>query len=187
MSRKIRGREQGFLMLEKNPLWPLFPRGDRVTNNEILRRIASMFDIDETNMIEIFGLGGLMVTRDQVTAWIKDDTDPQFQQCSDPQFASFLNGFIVNRRGKKEGARPAPEQQLTNNVIFHKLRIALDLQAEDILEILELSDIEISKHELSAFFRKPGHKHYRECKDSILLGFLNGAQIMYSDESGESK
>ena len=158
-----------------------------MTKNDILRRIISAFNLNATKVIEIFALGGLEVTRDQVIAWIKDDTDPQFQQCSDPQLASFLNGFIVNRRGKKDGAQPTPEQKLTNNVVFHKLRIALDLQAEDILEILELSDIEISKHELSAFFRKPGNKHFRECKDNILLGFLNGAQIMYSGESGESE
>lgn len=157
-----------------------------MTNNDILRRIGSMFGIDESNMVEIFGLGDLQVTREQVAAWVKDETDPGFQECGDSQLTGFLNGFIVYRRGKKEGVQPPPEQQLTNNVIFHKLRIALDLQAEDILEILELSNIEISKHELSAFFRKPGHKHYRECKDSILLGFLDGARIMYSDASGES-
>lgn len=153
-----------------------------MTNNAILRRVGSMFDIGETNMVEIFGLGGLLVTPEQVVAWVKSETDPQFQKCSDSQLASFLNGFIVYRRGKKEGAQPAPEQHLTNNVIFQKLRIALDLQAEDILEILELSNIQISKHELSAFFRKPGHKHYRECKDSILFGFLDGAQIMYGGD-----
>lgn len=156
-----------------------------MTNNDILRRIVSMFDIDETKLIEIFGLGDLQVTREQVVSWVKNDVDPDFQQCSDGQLASFLNGFIVYKRGKKEGAQPAPEQQLTNNVIFRKLRIALDLQAEDILEILELSNIEISKHELSSFFRKPGHKHYRECKDSVLRGFLDGAQMMYSGGSDE--
>ena len=155
-----------------------------MTNNDILRRIGSMFDINETIMTEIFGLGDLQVTREQVVAWFRDDTDPTFQKCSDSQLASFLNGFIVYNRGKKEGAQPKSEQQITNNVIFQKLRIALDLQAEDILEILELSNIQISKHELSAIFRKPGHKHYRECKDNLLLGFLDGAQIMYCGEPG---
>lgn len=154
-----------------------------MTNNDILRRIRFIFDFNDTNMIEIFGLGGLPVTREQVIAWLKKDTDQAFQKCSDSQLAMFLNGFIVHRRGNKEGARPEPEQQITNNIIFRKLKIALDLQAEDILEILELADIHLSKHELSALFRKPGHKHYRECKDSVLHGFLNGAQIIYSREA----
>jgi len=156
-----------------------------VTNNDILRRIRFIFDFNDTNMIEIFALADLEVTREQVIAWLKKDTDRVFQKCSDNQLAIFLNGFINLRRGKKEGAQPEPEQQITSNIIFRKLKIALDLQAEDILEILELSDIQLSKHELSAFFRKPGHKHYRDCKDSILHGFLNGAQIIYSREAEE--
>jgi uncharacterized protein YehS (DUF1456 family) len=60
-----------------------------------------------------------------------------------------------------------------------KLKIALNLKAEDVLEILELAEFRISKHELSAFFRKPGHKHYRECKDQILRNFLQGMQLKY--------
>jgi len=74
---------------------------------------------------------------------------------------------------------PEPEQRLTNNIIFRKLKIALNLKAEDILEIMKLAGIRISKHELSAFFRKPDHKNYRECKDQILRNFLKGVQIKY--------
>jgi uncharacterized protein YehS (DUF1456 family) len=154
-----------------------------MTNNDILRRIRFIFDFNDTNMIEIFGLAGHEVTREQVIAWLKKDTDRVFQKCSDKQLAIFLNGFINYRRGKKEGAQPEPEQEITNNIIFRKLKIALDLQAEDILEILELADIHLSKHELSALFRKPGHKHYRECKDSVLHGFLNGMQIIYARDA----
>jgi len=86
-------------------------------------------------------------------------------------------------RGKKEGAQPEPEDRLNNNIIFNKLKIALNLKAEDILKILALVDITISKHELSAFFRKKGHKHYRECQEQILRNFLHGIQIKYRDET----
>jgi uncharacterized protein YehS (DUF1456 family) len=130
-------------------------------------------------MIAIFGLADEQVTREQISDWLKKDDDPEFQECSDPQFATFLNGLIVDRRGKKEGPQPKSEQRLNNNIIFRKLKIALDLKAEDILEILELSDVVISKHELSAFFRKSGHKHYRNCKDQILRNFINGLQLKY--------
>ena len=60
-----------------------------------------------------------------------------------------------------------------------KLKIALNLKAEDVLEIMYLSDWRMSKHELSAFFRKPGHKHYRDCKNQILRNFLKGVQLKY--------
>jgi uncharacterized protein YehS (DUF1456 family) len=86
-------------------------------------------------------------------------------------------------RGKKEGVQSEPEDKLDNNIIFRKLKIALNLQAEDILRILALVDITISKHELSAFFRKKGHKHYRVCQEQILRKFLHGIQIEYRDET----
>jgi len=45
--------------------------------------------------------------------------------------------------------------------------------------ILALADARLSKHELSAFFRRPDHPHYRECKDQILRGFLKGVGLKY--------
>jgi len=79
--------------------------------------------------------------------------------------------------------QPEIEKQLTNNIIFRKLKIALDLKDEDILQLMTLADFSMSKHELSAFFRKPGHKNYRECKDQILRNFLQGVQLQYRAEA----
>ena len=153
-----------------------------MTNNDILRRIRYVFDFNDLKMIALFGLADYQVTREQISAWLKKDDDPAYQKCSDTQLAIFLNGLINDRRGKKEGPHPQPEQRLTNNIIFRKLRIALNLQAEDILEILDLAGVRISKHELSAFFRRPDHKHYRECNNQILRNFLTGMQLTYRGE-----
>jgi uncharacterized protein YehS (DUF1456 family) len=154
-----------------------------VTNNDILHHVRSIFGFDETTMVDVFGLAGSQVTQDQVIAWVGKNSDPTFEECSDSHLAMFLNGLIKFRRGDKDGVVPDPEQKITNNIIFHKLKIALDLQAEDVLEILALANITISKHELSALFRKPGNKHYRECEDSMLRGFFHGAQIMYGRDN----
>ena len=150
-----------------------------MTNNDILRRIRYAFDFGDSKMIAVFGLADLLVTRSQISDWLKKEDDPAFQECSDSQLAAFLNGLIHDRRGKKEGPQPEPEQVLTNNIIFRKLRIALDLKAEDILEIMGLTDVRISKPELSAFFRKPENRHYRTCKDQVLRNFLKGVQLKY--------
>jgi len=150
-----------------------------MNNNDVLRRIRYVFDFGDSKMIAIFGKADHEVTRGQVSDWLKKDDDPAYQECSDTQLAIFLNGLINDKRGKKEGAQPEPEARLNNNIIFMKLKIALNLKAEDVLEILELAEFRISKHELSAFFRKPGHKHYRECKDQILRNFLQGMQLKY--------
>jgi len=48
---------------------------------------------------------------------------------------------------------------------------------------LALADLKISKHELSAFFRRPDHKHYRTCKDQILRNFLKGLQLKYRNDA----
>jgi uncharacterized protein YehS (DUF1456 family) len=150
-----------------------------MTNNDILRRLRYTFNFSDSKMIALFGLADHLVTRAEISAWLKQDDDPDFKACNDVQLAIFLNGFINDRRGKREGQQPVPEKRLTNNVIFKKLRIALNLKSEDVLDILELAPLRISKHELSAFFRKPGHKHYRQCKDQVLRNFLKGIQLKY--------
>lgn len=152
-----------------------------MTNNDVLRRIRYTFNFDDSKMMAIFGLAGLEVTRAQISDWLKKENDPAYQKCDDLQLAIFLNGLIVEKRGKKDGPQAEPETVLSNNIIFRKLKIALNLQADDVLRLVNQADLRISKHELSAFFRKPGHKHYRECKDQVLRNFLKGTQLKYRD------
>lgn len=66
---------------------------------------------------------------------------------------------------------------LTNNDILKKLRVALQLRDEDIIEILNLVDFRVTKTELSAFFRKDDHPNYKPLQDQILRNFLNGLVI----------
>ena len=150
-----------------------------MTNNDVLRRIRYAFDFSDSKMMAIFALADHDVTREQVSAWLKGDEDPDFQKCRDVQLALFLNGLINDRRGKREGEQPEPERRLNYNLIFRKLKIALNLTAEDILAIFELTNVRLSKHELSAFFRKPSHKNYRECQSQVLRNFLMGLQLKY--------
>lgn len=66
---------------------------------------------------------------------------------------------------------------MTNNDIFKKLRVALMLRDDEIVDILKLVDFNITKSELGAFFRKEDHPNYMECGDQILRNFLNGLVI----------
>ena len=66
---------------------------------------------------------------------------------------------------------------MTNNDILKKLRVALHLRDDQIVEILKLVDFEISKSELGAFFRKEDHPKYMDCGDQVLRNFLNGLII----------
>ena len=63
---------------------------------------------------------------------------------------------------------------LSNNDILKKIRIALELKDDDIVNILKLADFEISKSELNALFRRDDHPNYMPCGDQLLRNFLNG-------------
>ncbi|MCF6218294.1 MAG: DUF1456 family protein [Gammaproteobacteria bacterium] len=148
-----------------------------MTNNDILRRLRYTFDFSDSQMMRLFSQANHKVTRAQVSAWLKKDDDPGYQACRDIELATFLNGLINEVRGKREGPQPEPEQRLNNNIVFRKLKIALNLQSDDVLAVLALAGQRMSQHELSAFFRKPEHKHYRLCKDQVLRNFLKGLQL----------
>lgn len=150
-----------------------------MTNNDIMRRIRYTFDLNDSKMIDLFGLADYQVTRAQISDWLKKNEDPAYQKLNDHKLAIFLNGFINDKRGKKEGKQPLPEKRLNNNIIFRKLKIALNLKDDDILKILDLVEMHISKHELSAFFRNPDQNQYRPCEDQILRNFLHGLQVKY--------
>ena len=151
--------------------------------NDCLRRLRYILDFDDSEMIAVFAEAEQKVTRSQLSVWLKKDEDPDYEECSDVMFATFLNGLINVIRGKKDGPQVKPEKRLSNNIIFRKLKIAFDLQADDILTVLSLVGFSLSKHELSAFFRRSNHKHYRECQDQVLRNFLNGLQIEYRGDS----
>lgn len=66
---------------------------------------------------------------------------------------------------------------LSNNDILKKLRVALSLKNDDIIEILALAGFEITKGALGDLFRSQDHPGYVEAGDQILRNFLNGLII----------
>jgi len=150
-----------------------------MTNNDVLRRIRYVFDFNDDRVIAIFGLAGRAVTRAEISDWLKKDDDAAFKSLRDRELATFLDGFIVQRRGKSDGPARPPEERLTNNIILAKLKIALALKSEDVLEVLASAGMRVSKPELAALFRKPDHRHFRACQDQLLRNFLQGLQLAY--------
>jgi len=144
-----------------------------------MRRLRYTFNFNDKQMVALFASADVVVTREQISQWLKKDNDSDFVALYDTQLAIFLNGFINEKRGKKPGAQVAPEKRLTNNVILTKLKIALNLQAEELISLLNTVDFRISKPELSAFTRKVGHQHYRECKDQVLRNLLQAIDKKY--------
>ncbi len=75
---------------------------------------------------------------------------------------------------------------MSNNDVLKKLRVALHLRDEDIIQILKLVDFNITRSELSAVFRKDDHPNYKPCGDQLLRNFLNGLIIYMRGSKDQS-
>lgn len=146
-------------------------------NNDLLRRISTILHFNDEKILTVFELGQCLISSEQLADFFKEKNDSAYNELSDIEFASFLNGLIIDKRGKKDGPEHVAENVLSNNLIFNKLKIALILKADEIITILELAELSLGKYELSAFFRNVNNKHYRDCSDDVLSTFLKGLQI----------
>lgn len=156
-----------------------------MNRNDILRRIRFIFDYDDNQMLAIFKLAEHEVGHQDLLNWFRKEEDPAYVEMTDRELAVFLNGLINKKRGKREGPQPEPEDKLNNNIIFRKMRIALNLTTEDIVELYDSVDFIVSPHEINAFFRRPNHKSYKRCLDQFLRTFFNALQWKYRKISAE--
>jgi uncharacterized protein YehS (DUF1456 family) len=154
-----------------------------MNKNDILIRIRYAFHFKNAELIEMLNLGNYSIEPRALINILKKEEEEDFVVCEVLLLNSFLDGFIIKRRGKQE-PRPdqkplPPVEKLTNNIILKKLRIALELRDVDILAILELSKFKVTKTELSALFRRQEHKNYKECGNQFLRNFLVGLALKF--------
>lgn len=148
-----------------------------MNNNDIVSSLRYALNLRDTEVAEVFSLGGQNVGPNLVRDLLRKDNEADFVPCSQELLTAFLDGLIVAKRGvqeSKDGKAPPRILVTTNNVALKKLRIAFNLQESDMLSILEFGGFPLSKAELSALFRKEGHRHYRECGNQVLRYFLKG-------------
>lgn len=149
-------------------------------NNDVLRSIRYALDISDPKTVEIIKLAGHDIDRPTLAALLKKEDEEGYTECSDTIMRAFLNGLITYKRGQSDVQSQQvqkPDAPLHNNDILKKLRIAFELKEEDLHAIMELAEFSISRPELSALFRKEGHKNYRKCGDQVLRNFLKGLTI----------
>ena len=146
-----------------------------MTNNAILRSIRYLLNVNDARLVDLFVLGGADLPEERVCAFLKDDADPAFVACDDATMAQFLEGLVLQKRGRDDTRPPPPvELPVTNNIVVKKLRVAYQLKDEDIRGLLTAAGYPLSRPELSAIFRKAGQPHYRPCSDAFLKAFLTG-------------
>lgn len=146
-------------------------------NNDVLRSIRYMLDLGDNKVIEIIRLAdpGFAIEKEDVRAFLSREDEPGYLACTDRVMAHFLDGLVIHRRGRDESlpARPV-EKRVNNNVVLKKLRVAFQLTDVDMHKAFADAGFPVSKPELSALFRQPGHKNFRLCGDQLLRNFLKG-------------
>lgn len=152
-----------------------------MTNNDILRRLRYALQLNDETMLAIFGLVAYPMDQPRLLALLKKEEEEGYRACRDLEMDRFLAGLIVHKRGTDDQhpIPPPSSARMTNNIVLKKLRIALELQETDMLATFKLAEIEVSKAELTALFRKEGHKNYKPCGDQILRNFIAGLTIRY--------
>lgn len=149
-------------------------------NNDILRSIRYMLDLGDAHVVEIVKLADpdFALDKQSIPALLRKEDEAGFVECSSAVLARFLDGLIFHRRGKNEHlpVRPMPTH-VTNNLVLKKLRVAFELEDIDVRQVFADAGFEISKPELSALCRQPGHKNYRACGDQMLRNFLKGLTL----------
>lgn len=168
-------------------------------NNDILIRLRYALDIKNNDMIKIFKEGGIELSKEDVLKVLTktpesegDDMDSVLDasenvdhiRVDNRMLESFLNGLIVFKRGRQEPkpgqpATPPMSNEPANNLLLKKVKIALQLTSEDMLELLALAGVTVSKSEMSGILRKHGHKNYSICGDRYARNFLKGLAIKY--------
>lgn len=142
-------------------------------SNDVLRSLRYILKTDDTSVAAIIAFGGGTITPGEVAAFMKEEGEPGYMVCSHRLMACFLDGLIVHRRGRQEGAAPAPlEKIVTNNVVLKKLRVAFELKDVDVIAMMADGGCPVSRSELSALCRVPTHTNFRAAGDQFLRNFL---------------
>ena len=150
-----------------------------MTNNDLLRRLRYALNLNGETIAELCALGGHEIRPIDVLKLLKKEEEPGFVACDDTVMGSFLDGLIISRRGAHGEPGPAKtrDMKLNNNLILRKLKIALELNDEAMLAILDRAGVQLSKSELSAMFRAEAHRNYKPCGDQFLRNFIRGLTL----------
>jgi uncharacterized protein YehS (DUF1456 family) len=144
-------------------------------NNDVLRSLRFALKLKNSDIIDICRLAGMEMTFETLDTFLKRDNEEGYIECSNETLNLFLDGLIIKHRGVSDNTpQKTDKSHITNNLILKKIRIALMLKDVDILEILVIGEMKLTKSELSALFRNEGHRNFKPCGDQILRKFLSG-------------
>jgi uncharacterized protein YehS (DUF1456 family) len=132
--------------------------------------------------VELVALGGETISIE--TAAGLHAKRESMAECSAELLSAFLEGLIIDRRGPRDPSLPAVSPEaMSHNLVLKKTRIAMSLDESEVLAVFRAGGVPFTKQELRTLYRKRGNKHYRECSDDVLTGFLVGLTLRLRPDS----
>lgn len=149
--------------------------------NDIFRKITQSLTLGNLQIQQLFALSAIDLNDKEIANLLKTDYQPGFEPMPDYVLLIFLNNLIEQQRGKKNDAEQEvieKHAKISNNDVLKKLRIAYNLHEQQVRDALKLATIELTKSDLAALFRKPGHVHFKACDDELVLDFIEGLGLL---------
>jgi uncharacterized protein YehS (DUF1456 family) len=159
-----------------------------MTNNDVLRRLRYALKLNDKKLMLFFRIFHVEMTQYKIDHFLIKEEDSGYLDLYDDHLAAVLDGLIIYYRGLQDGKVPEPWKkgdEINNNEILRKLKIALSLTDEMMIDMLAKADFNISKPELSSFFRSVDHRNYKECMNQFLRAFITGLTVHYRQENNE--
>ena len=165
----------------------------RMRTNDIFRKLTQALALNTAQIQTLFAATQIDLSEKEVANLLKTDYQPNFEPMPDYILLIFLNNLIDQERGKKDAAADAIAEpidkhaKVSNNDVLKKLRIAFNLQEQQLRDALKLATIELTKSDLSALFRKPGHEHFHACDDALALDFIEGLGLLLQQRNAPAQ
>ena len=150
-----------------------------LSTNDILYKIKNALHLSKEDILKAYELEAFKMDPEHLDNLLKPRSNRNFELCSYEELGVFLDGLVTLKRGPSPHKGRDEDVELTNNLILKKLRAAMELKEHELQMIFALVDVELSKQQLSALFRKEGHKNFKKCSDEILEAFLEGLDEFY--------
>lgn len=138
-------------------------------NNKIIIQLVTVAKLSVADISKIYKSQKFEIKEESITKLLEEK-----ESCSFEKLGVFLDGFIEFKRGKSTNPNNDEVIELNNNLIFKKIRVALELKEIETLEAFKKGGKPVSKGQLSYFLRKQGHKNFRKLYDEELSSFLTG-------------
>jgi len=123
--------------------------------------------------------------RDSQSNEPSDSAGAGSQTASGSNLQSASGSNLINPVAKNPDNKQAAglNTRIDNNHLLKQLRIALSLKVDDVRDVIALGGGNVSKGEVSAFFRKPDARNYRPCGDQLLRAFFRGMAVCRQNDA----